>query len=86
MTHNEHKGLGRMWWNYSTVIIHMSKTDIEKKGTKMSDTTRIHYGVRISICLLKSKHVRTRGKNCTGHKMSSSFGHVRKISKSDYVY
>jgi len=46
MTHNEYKGLGRKWYNYSTVIIHMSKTDTEKEGTKMSDTTRIVHKLR----------------------------------------
>jgi hypothetical protein len=39
MTHNEYKRLGRKWYNYSTVIIHITKTDTEKEGTKMSDTT-----------------------------------------------
>jgi hypothetical protein len=86
MTHNEHKGLGRKWYNYSTVIIHMTKTDIEKEGTTMSDTTRRAHTLRRMnfILFIKSQHVRARGKNFTGPKMSSIFRRVRRISKSNY--
>ena len=77
MRHNEYKALGRKWYNYSTVIIHVSKTDIEKEGSKMSrHNTQSPYitAYGLHFCLLKSKHVTTRGKkNCTGHKMSSTF-------------
>jgi hypothetical protein len=46
MTHNEYKGLGTKWYNYSTVINHRTKTDTEKEGAKMSDTTRIAHTLR----------------------------------------
>ena len=51
MTHNEYKGLGRKQYNYSTVIIHMSKTATEK-GTKMSDTTRMAHTLRRTDVIL----------------------------------